>query len=177
MRKPPENRTTNYSEVDSLSRLSCRTHTRLIAGIFLGVVPGYLPEDNALGLPTKTVQKNELVFDPSSEWTGGGVISSVADLARWASLLYQGEAMVHPYLEAMVSSRSEENSNYGLGVSISKTRMGVSYGHTGQFPGYRTSIAYFPEQNLAIAVQVNTEVVADTGRYITRLVEALVFEP
>lgn len=142
-----------------------------------GVVPGYLPEDNALGLPTKTVLNNELVFDPSSEWTGGGVISNVADLARWASLLYQGEAMVHPYLEEMLSSSSEDNSNYGLGVSISETRMGVAYGHAGQFPGYRTSIAYYPEQQLAIAVQVNTDVGADTGRYITRLVEALVFQP
>jgi D-alanyl-D-alanine carboxypeptidase len=141
-----------------------------------GIVPGYLPADNQLGLPTKAVEDGELVFNPTSEWTGGGLISNAADLARWASLLYQGEAMRAPYLEEMLNSVSEGNAQYGLGVSISKTALGVSYGHAGEFPGYRTDIAYFPEYDLAIAIQVNTEAGVDPGRYIIDLAKSLVFQ-
>jgi D-alanyl-D-alanine carboxypeptidase len=142
-----------------------------------GLVPGYLPEDNPLGLPVKTVENGEMIFSPATEWTDGGLISNAADLARWAWLLYRGNAMKADYLEEMVGSASAANPNYGLGVSISDTSLGLTYGHTGEFPGYHSKIAYYPDYQIAIAVQVNTGAGVDTGRYVTQLARSLLSEP
>lgn len=48
------------------------------------------------------------------------------------------------------------DARYGLGVIISETPLGTSYGHGGSMPGYLTSMMYFPRHHFAIAVQFNT---------------------
>ncbi len=165
--KPPENRITNCPEVDSLIRKSCRTHTRLIAGIFQGWFRAICLRITPLDYRPKTVQKNELVFDPLVQ-SGlvSGVISSVADLARWASLLVgRGNGPPLPGSDGEFAF-GREFKIYGLqGLGSEQTRMGVSYGHTGQFPDNRTKRAYFPEQNHPYCCPGNA-IVADTGRYI-----------
>jgi D-alanyl-D-alanine carboxypeptidase len=55
-----------------------------------------------------------------------------------------------------VPARLGPNTQYGLGVIIRETRLGLSWGHSGFFPGYLTEMAYFPDHGLAIAVQVNS---------------------
>jgi D-alanyl-D-alanine carboxypeptidase len=47
---------------------------------------------------------------------------------------------------------------YGLGVILRTSELGPTYGHSGFFPGYRTQLLYFPDHQLAVAVQVNTSV-------------------
>jgi hypothetical protein len=37
-------------------------------------------------------------------------------------------------------------TKYGLGVIIRPTRAGLSYGHSGFFPGYMTDVMYFPKR-------------------------------
>ncbi|MEK6323906.1 MAG: serine hydrolase domain-containing protein [Acidobacteriota bacterium] len=50
----------------------------------------------------------------------------------------------------------------GQGWSYADTNYewGVSYGHGGWFPGYRSEMEYFPQRSIAVAVQFNT----DAGR-------------
>jgi D-alanyl-D-alanine carboxypeptidase len=59
-------------------------------------------------------------------------------------------------------------------VIIRQTPVGTSYGHSGFFPGYMTDMMYFPDQKVAVAVQVNTSVPRDLGKPLSRvLVEAM----
>jgi D-alanyl-D-alanine carboxypeptidase len=123
-----------------------------------GLVQGYGGADNPFG-PDEMLTDGVFAFNPQFEWTGGGIASTAADLARWGKALYEGEAFDPALLPVMldgVPARLGPDARYGLGVIIRPTPLGESWGHSGYFPGYLTEMAYFPEHRLAVAVQVNS---------------------
>ena len=124
-----------------------------------GLVQGYAGVNNAFRLPDAVLVDGEFAINPQFEWTGGGIASTSEDLARWAKLLYEGQAFDSSMLRVMldgVPARLGPNTQYGLGVIIRDTPLGVSWGHSGFFPGYLTEMAYFPDHGIAVAVQVNS---------------------
>jgi D-alanyl-D-alanine carboxypeptidase len=132
-----------------------------------GIVQGYgYASSQLFGLPVRVVEDGAFVFDPSLEWTGGGLVSNPLDLVHWAKLLYEGEAMEGDYLERLLKSVSPSGEGkddagrplgYGLGVAIMQTPYGTAYGHGGFFPGYNSQVAYFPDYGVAVAMQINTD--------------------
>jgi D-alanyl-D-alanine carboxypeptidase len=60
-------------------------------------------------------------------------------------------------------------TKYGLGVIIRPTPFGITYGHSGFFPGYMTDMMYFPDKKISIAVQVNSSVPQDLGKPFGRV--------
>ena len=133
-----------------------------------GVVPGYLAEENFFGLPSKTMTDGALVMNPALEWTGGGLASNPRDLVRWARVLYEGEALPEPYLDELLAGGPPhefrgEAVRYGLGVTIRETDLGMTYGHSGWFPGYSTVVRYYAKYRLTVAIQINTD--HDSGCY------------
>ncbi|MEN8145334.1 MAG: serine hydrolase domain-containing protein [Gemmatimonadota bacterium] len=141
-----------------------------------GLVPGYMDPGNPLGLPEKTMEGGELVFSPATEWTGGGLASNPKDLVNWVTVLYEGTAMVGPYVQDLLGSSwkgRRGRTRYGLGVSISESELGTTYGHDGWFPGYRSKVTYFPAYGIAAAIQVNTDVEVDLGSYIFEVIGVL----
>jgi D-alanyl-D-alanine carboxypeptidase len=144
---------------------------------------GYAGKDNPFGGTDAMITSGRMVINPQFEWTGGGIASTAEDLARWAKLLYEGRAFEPALLGKMlegVPARLGPEAKYGLGVIIRPTPLGVSYGHSGFFPGYLTEMMYFPEAKVAVAVQVNTSVPRATGkplsRFVTELAELVVNE-
>ena len=106
-------------------------------------------------------------INPQFEWAGGGFASTAGDLARWARDLYTGKALSPTLLALMlegVPARLGPGSRYGLGVILSDSPAGPSQGHSGFFPGYLTEMAYFPNLNVAAALQVNTSYGPALGR-------------
>ena len=115
---------------------------------------GYAGKDNPFGGTDAMLTKGEMVINPQFEWTGGGIASTAADLARWAKLLYEGKAFEPSLLSRMlegVPARLGGDAQYGLGVIIRPTSQGIAYGHSGFFPGYITEVMYFPEARAAIS--------------------------
>jgi len=54
----------------------------------------------------------------------------------------------------------------------------MTYGHDGWFPGYLTTVLYFPDHRTSIAFQVNTDNQRELGMPLARLansVAALLF--
>ena len=126
-----------------------------------GLAQGYAGAQNPFGGSDAMLVNGEFVINPQFEWTGGGMASTSVDLARWAKLLYEGKAFAPSLLPEMfngVPARLGPEAKYGLGVIIRPTKLGISYGHSGFFPGYLTEMVYFPDQKFALAVQVNTSV-------------------
>lgn len=131
-----------------------------------GLVQGYAGANNPFGGTDAMIVNGEFVINPQFEWTGGGMASTSADLARWAKALYEGRAFKPEMLEKMldgVQSKLGPNVKYGLGVIVRPTPLGTSYGHSGFFPGYMTEMHYFPDHKVAVAVQVNTSVPRTLG--------------
>ncbi|HEY9050500.1 MAG TPA: serine hydrolase domain-containing protein, partial [Gammaproteobacteria bacterium] len=132
-----------------------------------GVAQGYATKGQQLfGFPAKILHKGSFVFDPSLEWTGGGLISTSKDLVHWAKALYGGTVIDVHYLNEMLSSvanpeKGQDDSGrkygYGLGVSIAKTEYGTVLRHGGFFPGYNSLLAFYPDHGIAVAMQINTD--------------------
>ena len=122
---------------------------------------GYLSVQNPFGLPPKITADGKLRYNPASEWTGGGLVSNPQDLARWAKALYEGRALGKPYMNDLIAGDPKDKDKpkrYGLGVYVTQSNLGISYGHGGWCVGYLSHVAYYPAQRVAVAVQVNTDV-------------------
>lgn len=145
-----------------------------------GLSQGYAGKDNPFGGSDAMLSEGKMIINPQFEWTGGGIASTASDLARWASLLYAGKIFERSLLNMMlegVPARLGPEAKYGLGVIIRPTPLGVSYGHSGFFPGYIAEVMYFPELKTAVAVQVNTSVPRATPKplrvFITELAQVI----
>ncbi|MQA91503.1 MAG: serine hydrolase [Gemmatimonas sp.] len=124
-----------------------------------GLVQGYATEGDPV--PGPMIRDGRMLFNPQTEWTAGGMIATSEELARWMKLLFEGRAFDRALLPTMLdgvpaSGVPWPNTRYGLGVFLRPTPLGMSYGHSGYFPGYRADAMYFPDHRIAVAVQLNT---------------------
>jgi D-alanyl-D-alanine carboxypeptidase len=143
-----------------------------------GLVQGYAGPNNPFGGTDAMIVNGKFAINPQFEWTGGGYASTAHDLARWAKMFYEGKAfsaeLLPQVVEGVAAPMLGRESKYGLGAIIRKTPVGTSYGHSGFFPGYMTDMMYFPDQKIAVAVQVNTSVGRSLGKPLSRvLVEVM----
>lgn len=143
------------------------------------VAVGYLGADDYHGLPRKTLIGGRIVPNPAFEFTGGGIVSTSGDLARWAQALYGGKAMESPYLQELLTGVPSDPRGtgfwYGLGTYIYPTRdCGIAYGHGGSTANYRSQLLYYPESGLAVAVQVNQWRGVPAGRYASELARVVI---
>jgi D-alanyl-D-alanine carboxypeptidase len=132
-----------------------------------GVVQGYAGPQNPFGGRDAMIEDGRFIVNPQMEWAGGGFATTAADLARWAWLLYQGRAFPAALLPVMldgVPARLGGDARYGLGVIIRTTPLGTGLGHSGFFPGYSTDMRYYPDLQIAVALQFNTSVGRAIGR-------------
>lgn len=138
-----------------------------------GLVQGYAGEKNPFGGTDAMIQNGKFTFNPQFEWTGGGMVSNSVDLARWAKLMYEGKAfdakLLPQMLEGVSAPMLGRETKYGLGVIIRPTRVGLTYGHSGFFPGYMTEVMYFTEYKIAVAAQVNSSVFQNLGKPLGRV--------
>ena len=141
--------------------------------ILKGLIQGYAGPNNPFGGTDAMIQKGRFAINPQFEWTGGGYVSTSQDLARWAKMFYEGKAfspaLLPQVVEGVPAPMLGRETKYGLGVIIRQTPAGLSYGHSGFFPGYMTDMMYFPEQKVAVAIQVNTSVGSSLGKPLGRV--------
>lgn len=118
---------------------------------------------NPLRFPFAWTNVSALPFTAihSMAFTGGGLVSNVADLARWGNDLFNARATSQATVEEMIRSISatpDESGDYlGYGIwandRISETDYFV--GHNGRAPGYRSVMFYQPDRKMTIAVMTN----------------------
>ena len=149
-----------------------------------GLAQGYAGPNNPFGGTDAMITNGQFAINPQFEWTGGGIASTSEDLARWAKALYDGDVVDRSVMQQAldgVPARLGRDVRYGLGVMLRPTALGMTWGHSGFFPGYLTEVMYFPDSKVAIAVQVNTSVQRSLGgsptRFIMALAQTLVANP
>lgn len=126
------------------------------------LVNGYInPADPMASMSPTAMQNGALVFNPSIEFTGGGLASNPSDLSRWAKILWNAEFLNNKSVQELTTIYGSEPKfgieGYGFGTEIWQTELGILYGHTGYYTGYNSIMGYFPEYNVAIAVQINRD--------------------
>jgi D-alanyl-D-alanine carboxypeptidase len=100
-------------------------------------------------------------WNPSWGYTAGAMISTLDDLRCWAVTLGTGSALVSERLqrERMASIDSivpptSRTKAYALGFGV----FDGWFGHTGELPGYNTSILYDPTSGTTVVAMVNSDI-------------------
>jgi len=129
-----------------------------------GLASGYMNLENPFNMPPKTTSAPEVMaWHPGLEWTGGGMISNSSDLARWAKMLYEGNVITGDYLPELLRAvpigKENPKKKYGIAVTITETEQyGKTFGHMGWIPGYCSNMTYYPDYEIALAYQINTDI-------------------
>ncbi|HEY6979131.1 MAG TPA: serine hydrolase [Chitinophagaceae bacterium] len=97
----------------------------------------------------------------SLAFTGGGIVSNIADLAEWGNALFSGRATSKSTINTMLNSISptpdEDGDRLGYGIFVTTRISATDYfvGHDGRAPGYRSVMFYQPDRKMTIAVMTN----------------------
>lgn len=90
----------------------------------------------------------------------GAFLSSVLDLARWDSVLYENRVLTKASREAMWAPTrltSGALSNYGFGWVVDSVDGHWQVHHGGSLPGFRAEMARFPNDSLTVIVLTNAD--------------------
>ena len=105
---------------------------------------GYSPADKGL--------KNTGYIDMTIPFSAGGLYSTTEDLARWEQGLYGGKLLSAASLTKMTTPFKND---YAFGLIIHKVDGHQVIEHGGGIEGFNTSLAYYPEDKLAVIVLGN----------------------
>lgn len=127
-----------------------------------GIAVGYAVQGGRyakFGYPRRLVENGLLVYNPATEWTGGGFASNPADLVRWLGKLHSGEVLgptdTAELWKPYRSPAADAAYHYGLGMYIFKTPRGPMIGHLGSIAGYSGFVMHLPWNQATIAMQAN----------------------
>jgi D-alanyl-D-alanine carboxypeptidase len=97
------------------------------------------------------------------------MVADALTVARWGYQLYGGQVLEATSLAAMTEF---DDDFYGLGtMDISQQSFNIdAVGHEGEILGYRSVLAVFRHQPLAVAILSPST--ADTGAFVQYLVKA-----
>lgn len=109
----------------------------------------------------KGVLTNSPLADNSYKVPGGGFVSTVEDLARFAVALQTDKLLKRETLELMYAPQKTKDgkaTNYGLGWGVSKRPSGErAVGHSGGQQRVSTFLHMQPEQSLGVVIMSNLE--------------------
>jgi len=110
-------------------------------------------------------------FDPSSEWTGGGLVTNPTMLVEFYAALANGRIVSRDSLDLMLDGEWQDPGTpyfrYGFGLFVYDD--GARFGHGGRWPGYRTQVIHDTATGTTIAVQANRDNRVDMGAIIKRI--------
>src|SRR5215475_9369850 len=84
--------------------------------------------------------------------SAGALYSTTEDLLRWEEGLFGGKVL-KPESLARMTTPFKEDYAFGLGVSTNNGHTRIS--HNGGIQGFNTSLAYYPDDKLVVAVLAN----------------------
>ena len=97
--------------------------------------------------------------DPTSEWTGGGLVTTPTMLVRYFGALTRGEVVRPETFNSMKNSGWQDPQSpewhYGFGLFV--THNGNVVEHGGLWMGYRSHVRHYLDRELTISVQTNRD--------------------
>jgi CubicO group peptidase (beta-lactamase class C family) len=98
-------------------------------------------------------------WDPSVLYAAGSLCSTAADLARWEVALGEGRVLTPQSYQAMTTPGAAPDASmrmaYGYGVMVDTTDAGPYLHHDGAVAGFRSQVAWYPNERLAVVVLMN----------------------
>ncbi|NJM33762.1 MAG: beta-lactamase family protein [Rhodomicrobium sp.] len=110
------------------------------------------------GVSGPSVSRGRLVAVPDFEWTGGGFVTTPADLAKFYHMLFADprfSEIASMMLADVNVNPISEGREYGLGVFVRERLEGDRLSHGGDFMGYGSFVMFDRETGLTVAVMTN----------------------
>ncbi len=104
--------------------------------------------------------RNSDIADNTYKLPGGGFVSTVEDLAKFAIAVQTNSILKKETTERMLTSqklRDGKETNYGLGWEVRTQNNQKSVGHSGAQQRVSTFLHIIPARNFAVAIMVNVE--------------------
>lgn len=99
---------------------------------------------------------NSTHWNPSWMWTAGGLISGIDDLLTYGRALATGQGLLPPATQSERLTSFPQSSEYAYGLSLACVDGWV--GHTGETPGYNTSLYHDTTTDTTVIVQTNSDI-------------------
>ncbi|PVA08637.1 serine hydrolase [Pelagivirga sediminicola] len=103
---------------------------------------------------TPTAPSNATHWDPSWGWTAGGMISTLDDLLVYGRALGTGKDLLGAEAQQERLRSFPEPAGYGIALGC----VNGWIGHTGELPGYNTTVFYDTTTDTTVVVQANSDI-------------------
>lgn len=114
-------------------------------------------------------------YNPTTEWTGGGLVTNPTMLVEFYGALVDGELISRESLDQMLEGEwqnpEDDSFHYGYGFFVYPNS--DSFGHGGMWPGYRTQVLHDENSGVTIAVQTNRDGSIDLPSVIRGISESI----
>jgi D-alanyl-D-alanine carboxypeptidase len=97
---------------------------------------------------------NATNWNPAWGWTAGEIISNIDDLLVYGRALGTGQGLLSPATQAERLRSFPGAAGYGIGVGC----IDGWVGHTGELPGFNTSVFYDTRSDVTVIVEVNSDI-------------------
>ncbi len=135
------------------------------------ILPNITPGHNRGARNLK--KDGRMKFDPSSEWTGGGLATNPTMLVHFFAALAEGRIVRQDSLAQMLDAGwrnpDTSESHYGFGLFVADD--GTWFGNAGMWPGYRTHVTHYVTTGTTIAIQTNRDGRVDMEAIVRRIAE------
>ena len=109
---------------------------------------------HAVGYTDTAMPQYAGYIDMTIPFSAGGLYSTTHDLMRWNEGLYGGKVLSAAELKKMTTPYKED---YACGLMVHTDHGHIWYEHSGGIEGFRTELAYHPEDKLTIVALSNQE--------------------
>lgn len=98
--------------------------------------------------------RNATGWNPTWAWTAGQMVSTVDDLLVYGRALGTGQGLLDPEAQVERLSSMAAAGGYGLAGGC----VNGWFGHTGELPGYNTSVFYDTQTDTTVAILANSDI-------------------
>lgn len=119
-------------------------------------IPAPFPQGLTLQGNAATPERpsNATHWNPSWGWTAGEMISNLDDLLIYGRALGTGQGLLSPVSQQERLSSFPVPMGYGIGLGCATGWVG----HTGELPGYNTTLFYHVASDTTVVVQANSDI-------------------
>jgi D-alanyl-D-alanine carboxypeptidase len=105
---------------------------------------------------TPELPDNATHWNPSWAWTAGGLVSTMDDLLTYDRALGTGQGLLDRGMQTERLTSFPPSSDYAYGLALGC--VGGWVGHTGELPGYNTSLYYDTTRDFTVVVMTNSDI-------------------
>jgi D-alanyl-D-alanine carboxypeptidase len=119
-------------------------------------IPEPYPQGFTLQGDTATPENptNATHWNPAWGWAAGDLISNMSDLLSYGRALGTGQGLLDPAVQAQRLKSIPGAAGYGIAMGC----VDGWVGHTGELPGYNTSLFYDTTADTTVVVQTNSDI-------------------